>query len=87
MSTGKNPTQEPRILSIKAPVGESLTAMLSQGGTRAGHEYTGSVPEGMGLGAGEEVEMKIDLATGQILNWTAPSDEVIEETFQLTKAA
>lgn len=87
MSQKPNPTQEPRIMTIKAPVGESLTAQLSQGGKAAGTPYTGGIPEGMCIGAEGDVEMKIDLATGQIIGWTPPSDEVLEETFKLEKAA
>lgn len=29
----------------------------------------GYVPEGMGIGGGDDIELEIDIATGQILNW------------------
>ena len=35
------------------------------------------VPEGIGIGGGDYVELDIDMETGQILNWKAVSDAQI----------
>lgn len=38
---------------------------------RPQYEYEGYVPSGIGLGHdGDAVDIKIDMETGQILNWT-----------------
>lgn len=45
-------------------------------------EYSGYVPDLMpGEHFGDYVELKIEVATGRILNWKAPSQKVLKEVF------
>ena len=45
---------------------------------RIGKEYSGYVPAFLGDN-GDDVNLKIDLETGQILNWKKPTEEEIKE--------
>ena len=42
----------------------------------------GYVPKYLGIGGGDYIYLKIDIETGQILNWPALTDEDIEEAFK-----
>ena len=42
-------------------------------------ERVGYVPRGFGIGGGDDVELIIDLETGQILNWKKPEAEIVRE--------
>lgn len=35
-----------------------------------GEERDGYVPDGLGIGGGDDVELEIDIDTGQIIGWT-----------------
>ena len=35
------------------------------------------------VGGGDDIELEIDLATGQILNWVPPTEEELEEIFNV----
>jgi hypothetical protein len=45
-----------------------------------GKEYNGYVPSFLGRG-GDDVELEIDLETGQIVGWKKPSQEVLDKYF------
>lgn len=38
----------------------------------------GYVPENIGIGGGDYIELEIDIETGQILNWNTTEDQIIE---------
>lgn len=42
-------------------------------------ERSDYVPEGLGIGGGDYIELEINAATGQILNWTPLDAETIKE--------
>jgi hypothetical protein len=46
-----------------------------------GKEYNGYVPSFLGRG-GDDVELEIDLETGQIVGWKKPSQEVLDKYFK-----
>jgi hypothetical protein len=50
-----------------------------QHGERIGKDHDGYVPRFFPEGGGDYIAFDIDLATGQILNWTPPTKEQIEE--------
>jgi hypothetical protein len=68
-----------RKITIRAKCSDMFDATLEQNGIRK--EYNGYVPSFMG--GGEYVELEIDIDTGQILNWTVPTDEDLAEIFDL----
>ena len=39
--------------------------------------YDGYVPEGMGVGGGDDIYLEIDKETGKILNWKPLQDEQV----------
>lgn len=41
------------------------------------YEIEGYVPHDIGIGGGDYIELKIDLRTGQILNWVPPSEDAL----------
>ena len=47
-------------------------------------EKSGYVPNGLGIGGGDYVNLEIDLETGQILNWKKPTAEAVREFFEET---
>ena len=56
----------------------SLKAQTKEGETV---EYEGNVPHGLGIGGGDYIKMKIDLKTGQILNWKEITEDTLLDTF------
>lgn len=67
----------PRLLHITARCSDSFNATLSVEG-KVVSEYEGYVPSGIGIGGGDDIEMTIDLDTGQIQDWEAPSELAVE---------
>ena len=67
----------PKTLSFSAKCSDLFGATLHDGSRSA--DYQGYVPRF--LGGGDYVALKIDLATGQILNWKPPSEEELAELF------
>ena len=69
-------------LNISAKCSDLFNAQLSDGGKTIG-EYHGYVPSWFPNAYGDYVELGIDTATGQILNWVAPTEEQLNKTFEL----
>ena len=45
--------------------------------TYGNRDFTGDIPEGLGIGSGKEIELNIDIETGKIINWKSLTpDEV-----------
>ncbi len=63
-----------RRLSIQAHCSDCFSMNL------CGKKYQGYVPPFLG-GGGDDVELEIDLDTGQILDWSVPSKGVLETYF------
>ena len=66
------------ILSISAKCSDLCTTQYkdSKGNIIKSNEYA-YVPDNIGIGGGDYVEMDIDTDTGQILNWKKVSDSQI----------
>lgn len=70
------------IISINAKCSDLFAASLTQDGKHIG-DYDGYVPEFFpGNHYGDYVELKIDVATGQILNWKKPTQKQLDEIFK-----
>jgi len=66
-----------RTISFYAKCSDLFSATLNIDGKQ--YEIEGYPPCGLGIGGGDDIEMEIDLDTGQILNWTPPTDDAIAE--------
>jgi hypothetical protein len=65
-----------RILSITAKCSDLCnTSFTDAKGIE--HESDSYVPEDIGIGGGDYVELEIDMETGQIQNWKSVSDAQI----------
>ncbi len=65
-------------ISISAKCSDMFSATLDDGRT-----YDGYVPKFFpGEHFGDYVELDIDLATGRILNWVAPTQDAIDKAFK-----
>lgn len=60
-----------KTISFSAKCSDMFNATLREDDRHA--QYNGYVPSF--LGGGDYVQLKIDLETGQILNWKAPTEE------------
>lgn len=80
--TTDNKTKRPQVtLRITAKCSDLFGAQLIENGKLTGN-YDGYVPSWMpGEHYGDYVELDIDLATGQILNWKTPTIGDVAETF------
>ncbi len=65
------------ILNINAKCSDLCEAILLLNGVVV-KSHDGYVPSSLGIGGGDYVELSIDLATGQILNWTPPTKAEIK---------
>lgn len=65
----------PRTITISAACKDLFDATIRAGSTE--YDIDGYVPYGLGIGGGDSVDMTIDLQTGQILNWTPPTDQAL----------
>jgi hypothetical protein len=63
-----------KTLTITAKCSDTFSAQLDEPG-KPSREHDGYVPEGLGIGGGDYVEMTIDLKTGKIQNWVPPAEE------------
>lgn len=74
--------KKPTSIRISAKCSDLFAATLhDENGAQIG-EYDGYVPEFMpGQHWGDYVSLHIDLETGKILNWKAPTKKAIEKTF------
>lgn len=71
------------ILSISAKSSDlnSISYKDKNGNITESDEYA-YVPEGIGIGGGDYVELDIDTETGQILNWKPVTDKQIIEAIK-----
>jgi hypothetical protein len=78
-------SDEPTTIKISAKCSDLMFATLyDDDGKQMGSEHDGYVPDWLGKdGYGDYVNFDIDLATGQILNWKAPSNQDLNKTFAL----
>ena len=68
-------------IQITAKCNDMFWASLRENGQLT-REYEGYVPKFMpGEHCGDYVELSIDVATGQILNWKKPSQTQLNQTF------
>lgn len=72
VETKKNNVKE---ISITAHCSDCF-AMQLHNDDGSQKEYKGYVPKF--LGGGDDVQLRIDVATGQILNWKPPTEEELE---------
>lgn len=72
---------KPKTITFSAKCSDMFSARLDDG-----REYDGYVPSFFpGQHYGDYVQLEIDLATGQILNWAAPSKKELDEIFSTEK--
>ena len=75
-------TMKNKTIQITAKCSDLFSALLMEDGKYVG-EYSGYVPEFFpGEHYGDYVELKIDLATGKILDWKPPTLAQLKETFK-----
>ena len=65
-----------KTISLSAKCSDLFNATIMLGAD--GYDIEGYVPEGLGIGGGDYIELTIDLKTGKILNWVPPTDESIQ---------
>ena len=71
---------EGKVLSICAKCSDLFSACVSDKNGNELVNYSGYVPKIMpGEHFGDYVELDIDIATGQILNWIKPSPEELDK--------
>jgi hypothetical protein len=71
-----------RVMQMSAKCSDLFSAFLFEDGKEVG-EYHGYVPNFMPeQHYGDYVELKIDVDTGQILNWQKPSMAVLKSHFK-----
>jgi hypothetical protein len=74
-----------KTIQISAKCSDLFNAALLDASGHLLGEYDGYVPSFMpGEHYGDYVELDIDLETGKILNWKAPTSEQLAEIFKLT---
>jgi hypothetical protein len=77
--------KNPKTISITAKCSDMFSAILrgtDENDKPVAKEYDGYVPDFMpGEHYGDYVELDIDLATGQILNWRKPTKAQLAATF------
>ncbi len=60
--------------------------LFDTNGQQLGQDYDGYVPDWMpGENYGDYVELEVDTATGQILNWKNPTRTALAETFKFKR--
>lgn len=67
-------------LRIQAHCTDLFNATLSEDG-KEDREVDGYVPTGLGIGGGDDVVLKIDTDTGQIIGWKPLTRDQLEEVF------
>ena len=73
-------------LRITAKCSDLFSASLVDINGKQVGEYDGYVPDWMpGEHYGDYVELKIDIATGNILNWKCPTQGQLNKTFKFGK--
>jgi len=65
-----------RILTIIAKCGDKCLTTFTDNNLR-GHTSTAYVPEDLGIGGGDYIKLRIDMETGQILDFPKLSDKEI----------
>ncbi len=64
-------------ISISAKCSDMFSATLDDG-----RIYDGYVASFFPHGGGDYIQLDIDLATGRILNWVAPTQDAIDKAFK-----
>jgi hypothetical protein len=73
-----------RILQINAKCSDMFCAALAVDGKQVGDDYDGYVPDFMpGEHFGDYVMLNIDIDTGKIVKWHAPSEEELNHVFNV----
>lgn len=67
-----------RFLTVSAKCSDLCCTTLKSEDGSVIKETDGYVPHGLGIGGGDYIEFKIDLTTGQIVNWVPPAAADIE---------
>jgi len=76
--------QGKQVLRVCAKCSDMFTAVLTDENGKTLKEHDGYVPELMpGEHYGDYVEIDIDIATGQILNWKKPSKATIAKFIKI----
>lgn len=71
------------VISINAKCSDLFSATLTDKGGHFKGEYDGYVPKFFpGQHFGDYVELRIDIATGRILNWKRPTQKQLDDTFK-----
>ena len=77
-----NETIKNKTIKITAKCSDMFSATLHEDGKQIGR-FDGYVPDWMpGQHYGDYVELEIDIATGQILNWKCPTMGQLKKTFE-----
>jgi hypothetical protein len=72
-----------QVISINVKCSDMFSANLTDAQGNHVGEYDGYVPEFMpGKHYGDYVQLDIDVATGQIVNWKKPTQAQLDETFK-----
>jgi hypothetical protein len=75
-----------KILHISGKTSDLCFARLLDENNLVGHEHNGYVPDWFPNPSekhfGDYIELKINLETGQILNWKKPTEAQLKETFK-----
>jgi hypothetical protein len=72
-----------QIVQINAKCSDLFSATAIDSDGKVAGEYTGYVPDFFpGDHCGDYVELSIDIATGRILNWKAPSQTSLAKVFK-----
>lgn len=61
------------IISIYGKVSDMFCLSVEE------YEYNGYVPDGLGIGGGDDIELRIDNDTGKIVGWVPLTIEKIKE--------
>ena len=72
-------------ICISAKCSDLFHATSHDGDGKTNGEYDGYVPDFFpGDHFGDYVQLKIDVKTGRILNWKAPTQKVLKKAFDIT---
>lgn len=71
-----------KTINISAKCSDLFSAQARDGDGKFAGDYEGYVPDFMpGQHYGDYVELNIDVATGRILNWKAPTQSELQKVF------
>lgn len=73
-------TMEAKYLTVCAKVSDCFGGELINENNEDVYHYDGYVPTDLGIGGGDYIEFKLNLDTGQIMNWKPLTSITIEES-------